>query len=362
MRQPSLFELLKLTIPSSDVPATDELEIYEYFAGAGGFSTGAVQAGCRVVYVCDSCPLALETHQLNHPTVEHQCVKLPAREAVMRLPTDGRRFHVHCSPPCVKMSRINNANVAMSNRGASGQAGAVDMIEWSLEMMLASQCTSWSLEQVYEPEVLRIVERVRLRHPKRVAYAFIDMSLLGVPQTRKRLIAAPPKMLARLLRKFSTARVRTVRDAITKPRGTHVRSGRSEKGRVKRANRLSGETRHVYTPAGWADNCRPLDLPAPTVRGRHAHTWVTLANGKVVDHAVMHPSELAALQTFPKGYILPERKFDAYLQVGNAVPPLLARLLLEEEAASAPPVSHLRAPRNLGRVRELVRVRAWVRG
>ena len=163
MRQPSLFELLKLTIPSSDVPATDQLEIYEYFAGAGGFSTGAVQAGCRVVYVCDSCPLALETHRLNHPAVEHQCVKLPAREAVMRLPTDGRRFHVHCSPPCVKMSRINKANVAMSNRGASGQAGAVDMIEWSLEMMLASQCTSWSLEQVYEPEVLRIVERVRLR-------------------------------------------------------------------------------------------------------------------------------------------------------------------------------------------------------
>lgn len=127
--------------------------------------------GCHVVYVCDSDPLALETHRLNHPPTEHQCLELPAREAVTvaRLPTDGRCFHVHCSPPCVKLSRINHANVAMVNRGAQGHDCAVDMVEWSLEMMLASQCTSWSLEQVHEPQVVEIVERVRLRHPGRVA-------------------------------------------------------------------------------------------------------------------------------------------------------------------------------------------------
>jgi len=333
MKQQSLFEALSVATPTREPTPASALELYEYFSGAGGFSTGAAQAGCRVVYVCDSDPLALETHRLNHPSTEHQCVELPSREAVERLPTDGRRFHVHCSPPCVKLSRINHANVAMANSGSQGHGCAVDLVEWSLEMMLASQCTSWSLEQVHEPKVVEIVERVRLRYPGRVAYAAVNMMLLGVPQTRTRLIAAPPDMLARLLRKCCMSRQRAVRDVIANPGGTHVRSGRSEKGRKERSLREAGETRNVYTRAGWSDNCASVEGPVATVRARHAHTWVTIENGKATGHAVLHPCELAALQTFPEGYKLPVRKFDAYLQVGNAVPPLVAHLLLQEEAA-----------------------------
>ena len=339
MRQPSLFELLKKCDSTTNQPPSGELELYEYFAGAGGFSTGAAQAGCRVVYACDSCPLALETHRRNHPKTEHQCVELPAREAVAKLPTDGRRFHVHCSPPCVKLSRMNRCNEAMSNRGASGLDRARDMVEWSLEMMLASACTSWSLEQVSDRQALEVVERVRCRHPRRVAYAAIDLSLLGVPQNRMRLIVAPPKLLARLLRKCAKTRVRTMRDVIPAPRGTHVRRGQSWIDKRLRLNRKPGETKYVCTRADWADNCRSLDRPAPTVRARHAHTWVTVRNNKAVDHTVLSPRELATLQTFPETYKLPVRKFDAYLQVGNAVPPLVAKLLLEEEVAAARPAS-----------------------
>lgn len=339
MRQPSLFDLLKKCDSTTNQPPNGQLELYEYFAGAGGFATGAAQAGCRVVYACDSCPLALETHRRNHPTTEHQCVELPSREAVAKLPQDGRRFHVHCSPPCVKLSCINQANVAMSNSGAKGQVAAIDMVEWSLEMMLQSRCTSWSLEQVGERKVRAIVERVRQRYPSRLAYAVINLQKLGVPQTRSRLIAGPPVLIARLLRKCSMARSRSVRDVIVRPRGTHVRSGRSEKGRVRRCIRRTGETRNVYTRAGWEDNCRPVERPAPTVRGRHAHTWVTMRDNKAVDHTVLSPRELATLQTFPETYKLPVRKFDAYLQVGNAVPPLVAKLLLEEEVAAARPAS-----------------------
>lgn len=359
LRQPSLFELLQIEDSRSNVPSTDQLELYEYFAGAGGFSTGAVQAGCRVVYVCDSCPLALETHRRNHPASEHQCLELPSREAVMRLPTDGRRFHVHCSPPCVKFSQINAANVR--NRGSTGKTNAVNMVAWSLETMLASQCTSWSMEQVPSPEVVEIVERVRLAHPERVAWIRVDMSLLGVPQVRKRLIAGTPRLVARLERLCSAARRRTVRATLTTLRGTHLHHGRSWRTCRLRLNRKPGETKYVLTKAQWSDNCIAIDKPGPTVRARHVPTWVTVVDGKAVDHSVMYPNELAALQTFPVGYKLPERKFDAYMQVGNAVPPLVARLLLEEEAASKRPGLPLRGPQHLGRVRELVRVKCWVK-
>ena len=46
----------------------------------------------------------------------------------------------------------------------------------------------------------------------------------------------------------------------------------------------------------------------------------------------MSAQDLAALQTFPPDYLLPARKQDACLQVGNAVPPLLAQRLLESVA------------------------------
>ncbi len=332
MRQPSLFEVFNVPRPPAP-PPTGQLEVYDFFAGAGGFSTGAAQAGCRVAYACDSCPVALETHRRNHPGTEHQCLTLPSAEAVAKLPTDGRRFHVHCSPPCVKLSRINIANVTVGNQGAKGVDQAVDMVEWCLEMMLASQCTSWSLEQVGDKPVREIVERVRQRHPGRVAYAVLKLEELGVPQTRERLIAAPPSLLARLLRKASKARIRTTRDAIAKPRGTHVRSGRSTIQVRHRLNRRLGETKWINARAGWQDWCRTIDRPAPTVRAQHTHSWVTIRDGKAVNHCRMSARDLAALQTFPPDYKLPDRKFDACLQVGNAVPPLLAQLLLQPVAS-----------------------------
>jgi len=224
------------------------------------------------------------------------------------------------------------ANVAVGNQGAAGINQAVDMVEWCLEMMLASQCTSWSLEQVGDKPVRDIVERVRQRHPSRVAYAVLKLEELGVPQTRERLVAAPPKLLAKLLRKASKDHARTTRDAILNPRGTHVRSGRSTFQVRHRLNRKRGQTKWINAPAGWEHWCRTIDRPAPTVRAQHTHSWVTILDGQAVSHCRMSARDLAALQTFPPNYKWPDRKVDACLQAGNAVPPLLAQRLLESVA------------------------------
>ncbi len=341
MYQPSLFEVMRTSQPrpaTATAPPSEPLEVYDFFCGAGGFSTGAAQAGCRVAYACDSCPDALATHARNHPEAEHQCLTLPSAEAVAKLPTDGRRFHVHCSPPCVKLSRINTPNVVAGNEGSRGMDQAADMVEWCLEMMLASKCTSWSLEQVGDHTVQAIVERVRKRHPTRLAFAVVQLQELGVPQSRVRLIASTPALLAALLRKACKANVRTTRDAIARPRGTHVRSGRSIVQVRKRLNRKKGETMWINARAGWEDWCTSIDKPAPTVRAKHTHAWVTLEDGKAVAHCRMSARELAALQTFPPDYKLPERKHEACLQVGNAVPPLLAQKLLEPVTLQGPGV------------------------
>lgn len=332
MKQPSLFETLGVspTVTAAETPRSRNrrgcrLEVYDFFAGAGGFSEGAQQAGCRVVYACDNSEEALKTHAANHPKTRHHLAELPLPRSAWPFPTDGRAFHVHFSPPCQKFSQANK-----HNRVEGDRAHAQDLVTWSLETAIASGASSWSLEEVASEKVVKLVQAVRRKHPTRVAFAKFDLVELGVPQTRQRLLAGSPQLIARLMRLRSQSNTRTVRDVLAEPRGTHIKNSKSWSS-FKRAVR-SGDKPIKYKKAELGENCRSIDMPAPTVCGSHAHSWVTTVKGESGQHCVLSPSELAVLQTFPADYKLPERKTDAYLQVGNAVPPLVARLLLAEEA------------------------------
>lgn len=201
-----------------------------------------------------------------------------------------------------------------------------------MKFALTSPATSWSMEQVAAPEIVSMVERMRCKHRNALAYAVFDFSKLGVPQMRKRLIAGSPHIIAKLLRATAEQNRRCVKSVIAKCRGTHIRSSKKWLSRTPIANPKPGGSRFTYVKAGWNDFCHPVDGLSPTVVGRHALTWVT-PTGKEGWHDVLYPSELAALQTFPPTYKWPTNKFQAYLQIGNAVPPRVAELLLRPETS-----------------------------
>lgn len=52
------------------------LKAVDLFAGWGGFSLGAEQAGVEVVYAANHWPLAVEAHAANHPRTRHVCQDL----------------------------------------------------------------------------------------------------------------------------------------------------------------------------------------------------------------------------------------------------------------------------------------------
>lgn len=318
LRQPSLRELFGLRLERPAPDASRFPEVYDFFAGAGGFSEGARNAGCRVAWVCDNDPLALKTHAANHPSTEHRLAELPMAQSAWPFPIDGRPFHAHFSPPCQKFSDVNKTRRADGDR-----RGAEDLVAWSLETALTCGAQSWSLEQVPNRAVIKIVEAAKRRHPGRVAYARIDCSQLGVPQTRTRLIAGPPALVAQLLRQLDCTNRRSVKSVIDKPRGTHVRNG---KGWVK-STKCDRNGCYVYTKAGWGDNCHSIDAPAPTVLAHRELSWVTKrVNG--YDHCHLRPKEIAALQTFPPSYKWPDSLKRCLHEIGNAVPPLLAERIM----------------------------------
>jgi len=302
----------------TDAPS---LEVWDLFCGAGGFSCGATMAGCTVVFGCDDNALALETHQTNHPHAQHVLTTLPCDE--IPFPEDDRRWHLHGSPPCQELSLACQRKPGFANR-----SGGLALVRWYMAVAVSSRATSWSMEQVATLEVLRLLDQFRQAHPKRVAYAIFEFQDLGVPQSRKRVIAGTPTLIARLCRRAGAHRRRSVRDVLASPRGTHIRNPTTCVKKYRRFTRRPGmPVSYQRVPSGLFDNSMPTDGPAPTITTTGQFYWLQRGTQQKL---LLQPDEMKALQTFPASYQFPSGKTHACRQIGNAVPPIVAQLLLSD--------------------------------
>lgn len=320
MEQPSLFAFFGGSAdPEARVERGRDWAFVDLFCGIGGASQGASEAGHKVVLAVDSCPKALKVHEANHPHTEHVCATLPTPEP-LPLPTSGA-WHLHGSPPCTKLSQLNKLE-----RDSEATMQGLQMVRWYLEFALASGATSWTMEQVDMPEVRAVVEELMAHgspHRGKLDYQVVDMSELGVPQQRKRLLAGTPALIARL-RRLSHVR-RGVSDAIPAVRGTHTKNAGITKSvrRWKDAyGRVIKKGYHIHT--GY-EITRPVRLPGYTITTAGGR-WCSPAKGDQTKF--MTVAEAAALQTFPPTYAMHTSRTVAMRGVGNAVPPLLMRRLL----------------------------------
>ena len=292
----------------------------DLFAGIGGASAGAAQAGYDVALAVDADQAAMDLHAYNHPHCTHLCCTLPPTRP-LPLPSADETWHLHGSPPCTAVS------VANQGRVEEKRDGAVDLIKWYVEFALESSATSWSMEQVATPVVLRYLETLKAAkapHRNRFAYAVVNFYDSGVPQERRRVIAGSPDLVARLLRLPRWHRC--VEDVIVAPRGTHLRN-RMRWSCPRRDP--TGEKRWVYKEYTDDDSCVPITGPAPTVVAYHPLRWTRpKRNFKPVP---LTHTELARLQCFPLGYEVGEHTQTAIRCIGNALPPIVMRQLLSRK-------------------------------
>jgi site-specific DNA-cytosine methylase len=198
-----------------------------------------------------------------------------------------------------------------------------------LDTALSCGCTSFSLEQVAAKSVIELLERYRRKHLDRLAYAVVDFSKLGVPQSRRRVIAGTPRIVQALMRECDSSKVRSVADVVAVPRGVFVRDASYAIERRKRRVFTAGDCEFVRTKATWTDHCRPLTQPGFTVMASRGLSWVTpTSDGEAVAHTPFTVAEYAMLQTFPSDYKWPKQHVVARRLVGNAVPPLVARRIV----------------------------------
>ena len=322
MKQTSLRQLFgKDSAPKKeDVPVT----VIDLFCGCGGFTTGAVIAGCRVSLACDSDFEALQCHKNNHPECTHSNAPLPMDIA---FPTD-RRFHLHGSPPCQKFSVAGVRNRHEGDRERPGH-----LIKWFLETAITCGAHSWSMEQVSTPKVIDIINEVREKNRGLVSYAIVNFQDLGVPQSRKRVICGPPWLVAELVRRCGHSRRRSVQDVVT-PRGKFIRDGSHHVGK-RHGKAFIGNTGPRYFKASWLEHCKPVTQPSHAVLANRLLSWVWQEDGRT-KHTCLNTHEMAALQTFPETYEWPESKCLSMRLIGNALPPMVALEIMLIARAGAP--------------------------
>ena len=290
------------------------MHVIDAYCGAGGWSAGAVAAGCTPVLGIDSDAVPLKLWATNcSPAGRAVCATIGADAIEWPVATPG--VHLHLSPPCTSLSKARAGSAS-----ASSVTSALDAVRWCVQLVLDNGFASWSLENVSTPGVVACVAELARQHPDRVAYLTLDAADYGVASNRVRLIASTPAVI-RALKELPVARV-SVGDAF------------AAAGLPLPAQYLKSNTSN----RGGTPCVRSTQQPAFTVTASHPLIWCTRAGATV---RCLTVAESAVLMGFPLGWHLPKGSRAGLRAVGNAVPPTLAH---RPRSRRAPPTTRS-APR-----------------
>ena len=290
----------------------------DLFAGAGGFSTGAQMAGCRVVWAANHWQSAVDVHAANHPGAEHACQDLhqarwdqvPAHDLLL------------ASPCCQGHSK------------ARGKLSGNPQHD-------ASRSTAWAVVSAIEHHrpAFAVVENV----PEFLAWALypawraamealgyclsphvVDAADHGVPQHRSRLFIVAvrgnrPLMLN--LRKQAHVPASTFIDFGAGKWSTVEKVGRAGAtlSRIAAGRLIHGE-RFISSYYGSEKGGRSLNRPVGTITTRDRHAII-----RGDQMRMLSAQECRAAMRFPVDYVLPSQHKLAVHLLGNAVAPPVAR-------------------------------------
>lgn len=314
------------------------LRAVDLFAGAGGSSTGLVQAGYEVLWAANHWPLAVAVHGRNHPDVKHVCQDLHQADWT-RLPAGIDLLWA--SPACQGHSTAASGGGRYARRGTAPNHDA-------------ARATAMAVVQAVEvsrPPFL-VVENVEdfvgwelydwwLDGLRRLGYALtvntVNAKDVGVPQDRPRLFIVGV-LGAKVGLQLGTPQgyeQRTLADVVQADVGRWHRVGTRPEGvqaRVERAVRRHGY-RGLFHTMSVSDNAgRALDRPSPVLTTKHQMGWVQ-GSGRWQDrlYRPANLEEYRRIMGFPEDYDLQGVGVSAGCKLmGNAVCPPVAKWIGEQ--------------------------------
>lgn len=306
----------------------------DLFSGAGGSTTGLVQAGIRVQVAANHWPVAVATHADNHPEVEHRLANLS--EVDWR--TFPRTHLLWASPSCRWQARSGGRRrLPLADEVRRVDPGAVDR---------ATAYAVIAAAEVHTYPVI-IVENV----PEFTGWVLYPWWLaglhaLGYRTTALLLDAADFGHPQRRVRWFLVATRGGVELDLTPPTVAPVMAsavldpdpGRPVTRRLYVSDQIDtiacDRVPHLVTYRRHA-RARRADrhpLAAVTAGGNH-HAVAQLVDGRP-HHRLLTHRECARAQGLPDGYQFRGTLTQVKRQIGNAVPVGIARWLGHQAAAA----------------------------
>lgn len=298
------------------------LTAVDLFAGCGGSSTGAKQAGVKVLYAANHWQDAVKIHSVNHPEVTHSCQDLQQ--------ADWRDFPDHdillASPACIGHSKCRGKERPHHDNSRSTAWAVVDCVE-------VKQPKYIMVENV--PEFLNWKHYHRwfgcLSEDYHLSENIIDAADLAVPQNRVRL--------------FVVGIHRSVSDYpinIIKPRLPHrpassiidweakewtLIDGHCENtiARINNGRKQFGKKPFFLAYYGATTGGRSIERPLGTVT---THDRFALIHGRYM--RMLTPKEYSQAMGFSADYILPKQRTRAVKMIGNACVPAVVSYIMRQ--------------------------------
>ena len=313
------------------------------FTGAGGLDIGFNEAGFHGLLASDIMPQAKETFILNYPDEPYllEDIRTLSISEIKKYVGDKKVSVIIGGPPCQGFSNMGNKNSAdPRNMLFESYVKIVDAIRPTCFLFENVK----GLRTMFEGRYFKKVIEGFLAIGYNLHYALVDTSNYGVPQKRERIIIfgtmLDKQFLFPVFNADSFGRItayKNVGEAIN----DLTDKGEEVPNHIALNHSDIVVRRYELIPEG-GKLPKPEFLPEDIRRKNFGNTYTRLSRNEVSSTIVpgnnalpVHPTlnrsltprEAARIQTFPDDYIFMGDRRSQCIQVGNAVPPLMAAKL-----------------------------------
>lgn len=293
----------------------------DLFAGIGGFTEGAIDAGIKVLWAANHNPKAVEYHKLNHPDTDVACQDLHQAN-FHEVP---RHDILLASPCCQGHTHARGKDMPHHDKSRSTAWAVIACAEAHREEAIVVENVQEFLDWRLYPAWKDCLQRLGYS----VAEHVVDAADYGVPQHRVRALIVATKSKAPLF--------------LGPPRQPHVPASSfiewdehewfpiAEKVQATRERAAAGRARFgerfvmPFYGSGSGKTGRSLDRPIGTITC--VDRWAVVNGDKM---RILQPSENRAAMGMRPTLLLPKVKREATHMIGNAVcPPKMTAHLLE---------------------------------
>ena len=296
------------------------MDVADLFAGSGGFSTGADMAGCNVVWAANHWQDAVDWHSKNHPGAAHACQDLQQANW-----TEVPRHDLLLASPCCQ-----GHSPARGKDNGNPQHDASRSTAWAVVSALECHKTPLALVENVKDFLKWTLYPAWCAALQALGYCIsphiVDVADLGVPQHRERLFVVLTRsrspLVLNLPRREHTPATTFIDfgsgkwSPVKTPRRAAATLQRVERGRARYGERFV----MPYYGSGSGLTGRSLNRPIGTITTRDR--WAVVDGDRM---RMLTRFEARDAMSFPASYLLPDNHKLAMHLLGNAVPPVAAR-------------------------------------